>query len=515
MAGGKQTPRQKMINLMYLVFIAMMAMQVDRQVLRSFEGITVTLTESTKLTEQNNKRFYDNIDIKANDDPDYVPVKAKADIVKLEANKVFAEIEKVKNELMQMGSDDPEDYYKLPERGSDDETNYSSLSNTDMINKILFESDKPSATGTDLKKSIDGFRNFMVTNYESKTDKDRLNQVFDTEGRGKKAWLIETFYEQPMVAALANLTKLEADIRTEEGQLVNKLLFDQMESQIQVKAWQPIVMAPPIIRRGADVEANVAFGSFDETLEGEVFLGDKKLDMIAGKAVFPLETGSIGKKVIKGKMVYERDGKPYEVPFEQEYEVVAETLDEPPSGAVITADKMNVVYRGLDNPISATVSGADGPISMTASVGGLSGSNGKYSFKPSAGSGTVTFTASAKTSTGKVVSGKKEFRIKPVPPPQAQIAGKTNVQVPANGLAGQTVRVSWPDFLFEMNAEVTEFKVKVPGQPTAVVKGSKMGGAAGALSKAKKGDVVGVFDVKYRSSTGITGTATSVTIEVR
>src|SRR5690606_1253660 len=131
-------------------------------------------------------------------------------------------------------------------------------------NKILFESDKPSATGTDLKKSIDGFRNFMVTNYESKTDKDRLNQVFDTEGRGKKAWLIETFYEQPMVAALANLTKLEADIRTEEGQLVNKLLFDQMESQIQVKAWQPIVMAPPIIRRGADVEANVAFGSFDE-----------------------------------------------------------------------------------------------------------------------------------------------------------------------------------------------------------------------------------------------------------
>jgi gliding motility-associated protein GldM len=515
MAQGKQTPRQKMINLMYLVFIAMMAMQVDRQVLRSFEGITVTMTESTKLTEQNNKRFYDNIDIKAKDDPDYVPVKAKADIVKVEANKVFKVIEEVKTTLMHMDSDDPEDFYKLPEPGSEEETNYSSLSNTDMINKILFKSDKPSPEGEKLKKSIDDFRNFMLTNYTSKTDKDRLNQVFDTSGKGQKSWLIKTFYEQPMVAALANLTKLEADIRTEEGQLVNKLLFDQMESQIQVKAWQPIVMAPPIIRKGADVEANVAFGSFDETLEGEVYLGEQKLDMIAGKATFNLETGSIGKKLIKGKMVYERDGKSYEVPFEQEYEVVSETLDEPPSGAVITADKMNVVYRGLENPISATVNGADGAISMVASVPGLSGSNGKYIFKPSAGSGTVKFTASAKTSTGKTVSGFKEFRIKPVPPPQAEIAGKTNIQVPANALAGQTVRVRWPDFLFEMSAEVTEFKVKVSGQPTAVVKGNKMSGAAGALSKARKGDVVGIFDVKYRSSTGITGTASAVTIEVR
>lgn len=149
--AGKQTPRQKMINLMYLVFIAMMAMQVDRQVLRSFEGITVTLTESTKLTEQNNKRFYDNIDIKASDDPDYVPVKAKADLVKIEANKVFGVIEGIKTDLMKMGSDDPEDFYKLPEPGSEEETNYSSLSNTDMINKILFEGDKPSKAANDMK----------------------------------------------------------------------------------------------------------------------------------------------------------------------------------------------------------------------------------------------------------------------------------------------------------------------------------------------------------------------------
>lgn len=513
--AGKQTPRQKMINLMYLVFIAMMAMQVDRQVLRSFEGITVTLTESTKLTEQNNKRFYDNIDIKADDDPDYVPVKAKADLVKIEANKVFGVIEGIKTDLMKMGSDDPEDFYKLPEPGSEEETNYSSLSNTDMINKILFEGDKPSKAANDMKTAVDEFRNFMVSNYTTNSDKERLNQIFNTEGKGKKAWLIETFYEQPMVAALANLTKLQADIRTEEGQLVNKLLFDQMESQIQVKAWQPIVMAPPFIRQGEKVEANVAFGSFDETLEGEVYIGGQQLSLVSGKATFNLETGSTGKKTIAGKMVYERDGKTYEVPFEQEYEVVSETIVLPPSGAVITADKMNVVYRFLDNPITATVNGADGPITLTASVPGLSGSNGKYNFKPGAGSNSVVFTASAKTSTGKVVSGKQEFRIKPVPPARGHILNKTSITVPANGMASQTVRVDWPDFLFDMTANVESFKVKVAGQPTASVTGNKMSGAAGVLSKARKGDAVFVFDIKYTSSSGIKGEASPITIEVQ
>lgn len=513
MAGGKQTPRQKMINLMYLVFIAMMAMQVDRQVLRSFEGITVTLDDSSKLTAENNQTFYDQIVKKASEDPDYAAIKGKADQVKTEANKVFDVIEGIKKTIMD------EQEYKLPEFGvEEEETNYNSLQNVDVLTKLLFvKQDTPSEQGAQLKSAIDGFKDFMIKTYgTSKRDTDRITHIFDTNDRGKKSWLNSQFYDQPMVAGLANLTKIQSDIRTEEGNLVRTLLSNKLQDEIELKAFQPIVMIPPFVRSGEVLEGKIAFGAFDNTLQGSVTANGQTVPLTDGVAQFNLDAGSPGKRTVAGTMTYKGpDGKDVVIDYSQEYEVVSETIVEPPSGAVITADKMNVVYRGLDNPISATVNGADGAISMTASVGGLSGSNGKYSFKPSAGSGTVTFTASAKTSTGKVVSGKKEFRIKPVPPPQAQIAGKTNVQVPANGLAGQTVRVSWPDFLFEMNAEVTEFKVKVPGQPTAVVKGNKMGGAGGALSKAKKGDVVGVFDVKYRSSTGITGTATSVTIEVR
>src|SRR5690606_1654808 len=225
-----------------------------------------------------------------------------------------------------------------------------------------------------------------------------------------------------------------------------------------------------------------------------VTIGGQNIPLKDGKATFNLNTSGTGKKTVAGTMTYkDPTGKDVSIPFSQEYEVISEVLVTPPSGAVITADKMNVVYRGLDNPISATVNGADGPISLTASVAGLSGSNGKYSFKPSAGSGTVTFTASAKTSSGKVISDKKEFRIKPVPPARGHILNKTSITVPANGLASQTVRVDWPDFLFDLTAEVISFKVKVPGQPTATVTGTKLSAAAGVLSKARKGDAVNIF----------------------
>lgn len=512
--AGKQTPRQKMINLMYLVFIAMMAMQVDRQVLRSFETITVTLDESSKLTHENNTTFYDQIVNKAKDDPDYKAIESRANQVREESNKAYNYIETLKQHLMgELG-------YALPDLNSDEEeeTNYSSLSNTDAITKRMFKSGGPSEDAAELKQVVDNYRTFMMSAYGNKgRDAERISKLFSTEDKQRRTWIHRMFYDQPMVAGLANLTKIQADIRTEEGNLVRTLLANKLQDEIELKAFEPIVMVPPFVRNDKPVEANIAFGAFDNTLQGKVIVdGIGEVPLKDGKAVFNLNTAGSGMKTVKGTMVYKgADGKDIEIPFSQEYEVISETLAQPPSGAVITADKMNVVYRFLDNPITATVNGADGPINLQASVGGLSGSNGKYNFKPGAGSNTVTFTASAKTSTGKVVSGKQEFRIKPVPPARGHILNKTNITIPANGLAAQTIKVDWPDFLFDLTANVESFKVKVAGQPTASVTGNKMSGAAGVLSKAKKGDAVFVFDIKYSSSSGIKGEASPITIEVQ
>ncbi|MBW7869479.1 MAG: hypothetical protein H3C39_00285 [Flavobacteriia bacterium] len=513
--GGGKAARQKMINLMYIVFIAMMAMNVDRQVLRSFEDITVTLDDSSRLTNENNSTFYDNITTKAETDSAYAVILGKANQVKSESDKAYNFLEGIKQEIMKIQE------YTLPVYGANTdeaETNYSSLSNVEVFTKLLFkEQDKPTDKGNQLIQAVEDYRGFMTGVYTTEADKKRIEHVFNTDNRGKKSWLNYNFYEQPMVAGLANLTKLQSDIRTEEGNLVRALLSNKLQEEIELKAFEPIVMVPPFVRSDKPADASIAFGAFDNTLQGKVTVGGQEIPLVNGKANFKLNTAGSGIKTVSGTMTWMgADGKYVEpIPFSQEYEVVAETLSELPSGAVITADKMNVVYRNLDNPITATVNGADGPVSLTASVGGLRPNGaGKWMFKPAAGSGTVKFTASAKTSTGKVVSGSMDFRIKPVPPARAHIANKTNLQIPANGLAGQTVRLDWPDFLFDVTGEVTSFKVKVPGQPTALVTGNKMGGAAGPLSKAKPGDIVGVFDIKYNSTAG-PGEASPVTIEVR
>jgi len=513
MAQGKQNARQKMINLMYLIFIAMLALNVDREVLRSFEKINNTLETTTTLTTQNNITFYQNIDRKAKDDPDYVSVKQNADKVKATTAEFVSYIQGLKNELAKHG-----EYSKVLKEG--EETNYNALQDTEPIVELFFKGEggeSGNKKAQEFAKKIEEFKKLLLSFSKEAVDQDRINKLFDTsKPKGTQTWVEENYYEQPMVAAMTNFSKIQADAVTEEGNLVRKLFASKLMEDIELKAFQPIVMVPPFVRAGEVIEGKIAFGAFDNTLQGSVTVNGQSVPLKDGVAQFNLDSGSPGKRTVSGTMTYkDADGKDVAIDYSQEYEVVAETLQKLPEGAVISAEKMNVVYRYLDNPISATVNGADGPVSLTASMGGLSGGNGKWSFKPTAGSGTVKFTASAKTSTGKTVSGSKEFRIKPVPPARGVILGKTNITVPANGMAAQTVKVDWPDFLFDMSATVTSFKVKVAGQPTASVTGTSMSGAAGVLSKARKGDAVFVFEIKYKSTTGITGEASPITIEVR
>lgn len=489
MAKGKLPPRQKMINLMYLVFIAMMAMQIDREVLRSFEGINKSLVDASELTGQNNATFYDQIKDKATDDPDYKAIEERALQVKEKANEVYQLIESVKNELATKVG------YTTPKEG--EETNYSSLQNSDVVTNLFFRGENNSERGNELQNKIKEFKDFLLTQYSSENDKARVTKLFGTETKKGRTWLSKVFYNQPMVSALTNMTKIQTDVRTEEGNLVRTLLANKLQDEIELRAFQPIVDIPPVVRKGDVVEANIAFGAYDNTLQGNVTLsGGRQVTLSGGKATFSLDTSTDGTRTISGQMSYKKaDGSTETMPFERTYTVVSETLAKAPTGGSISADKMNVVYRGINNPITATINGADGPISMSASVPGLSGSNGKYNFKPSGGS-TVIFTASAKTSSGKVVTEKKEFRIKPVPPPQGQIRGQNSIVVPPSSLSKLVVEADIPNFEFPVSFTVTSFKVKVSGERTVHVSGNRLSSAGHLLDKVKPGDAVNIFDIE-------------------
>ncbi|MDO5509155.1 MAG: gliding motility protein GldM [Weeksellaceae bacterium] len=510
MAKGKLPPRQKMINLMYLIFIAMMAMQIDREVLRSFEGINTSLVDAADLTRDNNNTFYDQIDNKAQEDAEYRAIQEQANRVKAESDAVYAELQKSKDELIAAAE------YTPPAEGQ--ETKYVALQNSDVVTNLFFTADNDSPRGQELQAAVKRYADFLNTQYTQEVDRTRVQKLFSTEQEGTRSWLNRVFYNQPMVAAMTNLSKIQSDVRTEEGNLVRSLLAEKLQDEIELKAFQPIVDFPTIVKVGDKVQANVAFGAYDNSLQGSVNVGGSSVPLTGGKATFAVNTSSPGTKTISGTMSYRKpDGTTESMPFSRTYTVVSETLEKAPVGGSISADNMNVVYRGVANPLTATINGADGPVSMTASTGNLSGSNGKYTFTV-AGGNSVTFTASAKTSTGGTVTERKEFRIKPVPPPQGQIRGRNALTVPASSLSALAVEAAIPDFEFPVSFTVTSFKVKVSGQRTVNVNGNRLSAAGRVLDQVKAGDAVNVFDIEVTAS-GMGGAqirnVTPVTIEVQ
>jgi gliding motility-associated protein GldM len=181
---------------------------------------------------------------------------------------------------------------------------------------------------------------------------------------------------------------------------------------------------------------------------------------------------------------------------------------------------MNVVYRGLDNPMTISFAGI-GDNFVNASAPGLvkAGGNGKYNLKPQSGT-EVTVSVSGKMTDGKTVSDKKVFRIKNIPAPAGAIGGGTGVQKGAKSrLEVSQVSAKLEDFLYDLSFQVTQFTFKVPGQPAIVVSGDRVDGRCkAALARVTRGDQVTISDIKTKVVGGaniVVPTAAPVIYEIQ
>src|SRR5699024_9630343 len=165
-------------------------------------------------------------------------------------------------------------------------------------------------------------------------------------------------------------------------------------------------------------------------------------------------------------------------------------------------DKMNVVYRGVKNPMTVTIPGAT---NVTAKAPGMHRVKGcQYVLDPTnIQAREVTITATGKLPGGKQISRKGKFRIKDIPRPVGTVRGEDGgggpVKMQRNGLKISTVSAKIPDFDFDLKLAVSGFKIQVPGKPIVEVHGQKLNSAAQrAIDGAKRGSTVLIFDINAK-----------------
>jgi gliding motility-associated protein GldM len=490
MAGGKVSARQKMINLMYLVFIAMLAMQMDKEVLSSFGFMNEKLEANNISTSEKNKLAYANLDTKAS-----------------EQTAKFGKLNEQANEIKKLSADFYSHLSAIKSKMTadlEDKTAYETMDKTEFINSYFFVGDGYTEDGQEFLDKINGYRIGVidVIGENSKftpTLKDRFSTeaVINSKTGISVAWLKARYEGFPLVASLTNLTQIQADIKNTEAAIVGDLLGGKLEESLSLSNYQGIVsLDKTAYFAGESVKGQVVLGRYDATLvPNKVILNgrDATNSVKDGQVVINMPAGNVGEKTIKGTIFFTENGEEVPVNFESKYSVIAE-----PSTAVVSADKMNVVYRGLDNPISVSLPGVSSrDLDVNASGGKLTSSGSGYMIRPGGGD-IATINVSAKLSSGKTVNSKATFRIKDIPAAMGSVREQFGiVRMPKSGLENAPIAAGLPDFEFDLKIVVQSFKIKVPGELTVIVNGSRLNAAAKkVLGKARRGDIINIYDIQ-------------------
>ena len=296
------------------------------------------------------------------------------------------------------------------------------------------------------------------------------------------------------------------------------MLQEKVDASIKFNSYEPIISGPTDIQTGKTGEIKVMLGTVSTSNKINISGVSRQEN---GKGIVPISGSGLGERKVGGTITLtDADGKVQSFPWQHTYNVIAGPQEvKLQQGLILTADKMNVVYRNLENPLSGSILGADNSkLSLTATGATVKPSgNGKWVVIPGAGK-TVQLRLSGTDPHGKALSQVFEYRIKNIPAPQGQIRGKSALSLPPTSVKNQVVTVGMPDFDFPVSFQVKRFMVKVPGRASTVIEGSSLSAAEGLLSGLKAGDLVGIFGIEYTANglgSGPTKEASNIIINVQ
>jgi gliding motility-associated protein GldM len=552
MASGKESPRQKMIGMMYLVLTALLALNVSREILKGFVTVDESIENSKLILTENNQRIKKAFEDYVNDGNfEAKPYLLKAIDAQANIRKVDAYIDSMKLLIVQktegMSKKDTSQL-RFMDKLDDFDTPTHLLIGSDPANikNIKYSAKDLRLQLTDLHTNLITLINSMQKNPKTKLEtedlntlKQKLNSILpadkNRETNGMKLnWELENFYNMPMAAVITNLNKIQADMKNVESEILHVFSYASSKPDFKINKLQAKVMAPSAyVLAGQSFNADVVLGASSNELTEErmkVLIG-AEYDTVAKKytnAGTPIAIANgmgkytgvengIGEKNLKGVIEYKNTRGVVEYyPFDYKYMVA-------PAFTSVAADNMNIFYEGIDNDMTVSAAGfSPSQLKVTASgCGATLVANGPGHFKVIAQStGTCLVTVMAQTSEGLKQQGPpKVFRVKGIPPPYLKIGGK---------LASQRLEFNKNDiskiggmgaeslgFMFPVNYVVTSYEISFPGiMPIPVIGNNLTEAVKTELSKLKRGQIFYIDNIKVKTPKQTTILIAPATIKV-
>lgn len=463
MAGGKESARQKMINIMYLVLLAMLALNVSDTILNAFKNINDSLeTSRTNVDNSVTQLFAAFEGTKLKEEPTRArPLYEKAKQAQTIAADLNTYIENLKKEFTTAGQGISPETGDLVERANLD------IAPDIMINK---------GEGSKLKVKINETREKLLALLDPK---DRAAVTFSLEAQdpkkainGKKRWEDINFGEgTPLTAAMTILTKIQSDVKNAESDVVKRIFGKMDQAVVNLDQFAAVAVAPTsYVIQGQPYTAEVFLTAYDSKSNPSISVNGSPLAVKDGRGVYQTSASEGMHSWFGTVRVKQTDGsiKEYRTP-EQKFQVAR------PS-AVVSPDKMLVFYMGVPNPVSISAPGiAKEKLKVSISGGSITGSAGKYTVEVNS-PGTATVTVSAEIAPGKIQTiGATEFRVKRIPDPVAKFGGKTGGVLSSVAIKAQNnVFAILENFDFDAKFSVRRFNMVVlkPRADAVVLQGT-------------------------------------------
>ena len=397
---------------MYLVFIAMLALNVSSEVLDGFELVEESLLRSVKASTQHNDRIFS--ELKQYNETNREKAEEwylKGEQVKSSTDSLFNYIQELKVRIVKKadGKDGDPEHLKHP-------------ADLNAAYDVMFEHGKNDAAK--LKSNVDDYRKYIASLVTNPSIKGIIENNLSTEPsekakKNKQTWEESMFWQMPMAAAVTLLTKLQNDIRYAEGEVLSDLVknIDVLDFRVnKVEAYA--IPESQIVMQGGTFRATIGLFAQDSTQTPRIYVGGKLLSEEAG-GKYVAGANTTGTFSLSGHIEMPRgDGSGFTSHgFSTQYMVVQ------PS-ATIAPVLMNVLYAGIDNEISIAANGiASQNITATITNGTLTPKgNDIWVARPSKVGTEAVVTVVAKTSDGRSQEmGKSTFRVRALPPPSAYL----------------------------------------------------------------------------------------------